>query len=670
MNPATPEAPSWFRGLRRLTWAAAAFSLASATYAAWWQGWTYDEPVHLLWTRRLLDTGVSERDSHSRFNSRTPLPVLNVLAEKAALAAGIQDEAARRFVTRLPTVGWLAALLAATLVLGRRWFGTEAGHLATIAVALDPNLVAHASLVTVDVGYALATLLASAAAIRFARRPSAASGAVLGATIGFAFATKFSAFLLVAGLLLLPLARERRTRAWSWQGVRRVTVGLAAALAAAATVVCAAYLFHEVGRPLSEPTWTTRPFQIAARAVPGLRLPLPAGFLTGLDRARSTERDDWNIYLLGRRHPHGVGYFFAFLWLVKTPLFLLAVQVAGLARGVLSRVLLTEATARYLGATLLVTLAYFSFAFHTQLGYRFVLMCVPIAWLLAARSLAGLLARPAARVVGLGAVAVAVVENALYLGNPLAFTNAAVWPKTAVYRLMADSNVDWGQNRERIRDRLAAAGVPQSHLDPVHILPGHNTISLNVLAGLWDLEQHRWLREHARPAGHFDHTYLWYDVGDDVYEQFVNERRRRWPSPADAVVCGEPPAEQTPPGEQIPFRVEGVPDLNRIWIVCVATRRGADFGLRSLASRLRLGPYRPGEPCAGELVDEGQVVWHRLEAGVHAFCAAEVPHRRAWLAHAYDGRWLVRRRGASVTVREVHVEQAAPPSEDESARSR
>src|SRR5262245_41305075 len=79
------------RGLRRLTWAVAAVALASATYSAWAQGWTYDEPVHLLWSRRLLETGVSERDSQERFNSKTPVTIPNVLAEKAARAAGLTE---------------------------------------------------------------------------------------------------------------------------------------------------------------------------------------------------------------------------------------------------------------------------------------------------------------------------------------------------------------------------------------------------------------------------------------------------------------------------------------------------------------------------------------------------------------------------------------------------
>ena len=98
--------------MRAATLAVVAFALANATWSAWSQGWTYDEPVHLAWKERMLDTGVTERTSLQRFNSRTPATLPNVLLRKSARAAGVQDERALRFLARLPSVGWLALILA------------------------------------------------------------------------------------------------------------------------------------------------------------------------------------------------------------------------------------------------------------------------------------------------------------------------------------------------------------------------------------------------------------------------------------------------------------------------------------------------------------------------------------------------------------------------------
>src|SRR5436190_14600938 len=89
----------------------AAAAVGHALVSAAREGWTYDEPIHLQWSERLLDSHVTERASQERFNSKTPIMVPGVLARKAARAAGIRDEGALRFAARVPTAVWLAALL-------------------------------------------------------------------------------------------------------------------------------------------------------------------------------------------------------------------------------------------------------------------------------------------------------------------------------------------------------------------------------------------------------------------------------------------------------------------------------------------------------------------------------------------------------------------------------
>jgi len=104
-------------GVAALVLAAAA--LGHALVSAAREGWTYDEPIHLQWSERFLESGVTERASQERFNSKTPIMVPGVLARKAARALGVQDEAASRFAARLPTAAWLAALLALVWAAGR-----------------------------------------------------------------------------------------------------------------------------------------------------------------------------------------------------------------------------------------------------------------------------------------------------------------------------------------------------------------------------------------------------------------------------------------------------------------------------------------------------------------------------------------------------------------------
>lgn len=606
--------------LRLATACACLFSVLCAGYAAWRQDWTYDEPFHLGWSQRLLSSRVTERDSQERYNSKTPAAIPNALAQRIAAGLGASSPRALRFAARLPTVAWLALLLALLFAGSRRLLGERAAHVATIGAALDPNLIAHGSLVTVDVLYALATLLTLLAALAFAREPAYGRAAALGLALGLAFSTKFSAFLLVLGLLLLPLASPPDSRGL-WRNGKRIVA--CALIVAGLTVVVVDLAYLGKG----------------------------AAFLEGLSRSLGAERGWGPVVLLGRAPPDGVFYYFAVLWALKTPLLLLLAQAAGLWLVTRSGRLVRDPALRFLAFNLALTLFYFSFLFKTQIGYRFVLMAIPLAWILAAAGLSSLTGRRARRL-GALALLVALAENLAYLGNPLSFTNAALQPKRRAFRLLADSNIDWGQNREKIPGWLAGRGIRASRLDPVHLLAGPNVFSLNVAAGVFDFEQHRWLRAHADPIEHLGHTYLRFEIENEVFDRFMDEERRLEPSATSRGLCPEDLGyEPQPPGSQRPFVRVAAPEPQRVWAACVNTERGIDLGLRMAEGRLRFGRFTPDRRCQAALLQDEQVVWYRLLPGTHALCAVEVPNRRAFLPYRVDATFIVRGQAAALHIR-------------------
>jgi len=644
------------RGLRLLTLALLALALANALDSAWRMGWTYDEPFHLEWTERLLLARNAARES-PHYNAKTPVVLPNVLANLAARRWTV-SEPWIRLAARLPSIVWLAALLATTFAVTRAWFGPAAGWLALLLAALDPNLTAHGSVVTVDVVYALATLLTVAAAAAFVTRPAPARAAALGLALGLALTAKFSAILLLPTLLLLPLLARPPRREWP----RWLAGALLVALLAAA-IVCASYLFLDVATPLGAHHWLSRPMRRLARALPALRLPLPRAFLTGYDASLAAERGDWNVVILSRWYPHGTWFYFGVLWLLKTPLLVLAATVAGLWRTVRTRLLSDGGSGlltRLAFATLLVHLAYFSLVFRTQVGYRFVLMCLPIAYLLAAGGAAALIEadrrrRAAALLPALVwfGVALAVWENALYFGNPLSFTNAAVWPKKQAFRLLADSNLDWGQHDALMEAWSRRPGV-RTHLNPLHLLPGHDTLSVNEAAGVSDFERHRFLRENADPGGQIGHTHVWFEIDDALFDRFLEQQRKLVPRPAD-VRARDCPAGSgltvTPEAPRHAFLGDapgaGLAGADRAWLVCVETAGGADLGLRVTRGRLLLGRSVPDQACEGETIEAGQESWHHLAPGSHALCAAE-KRTADGRAERFDGSWVVRRGQATV----------------------
>ena len=650
------SAPAAWRPGRRIVLALSAVALLQTLYAARVQGWTYDEPFHFAWTERLWKTGEWERASTARFNSRTPIVLVNVLAQQGARTLGVQQPESLRFAARLPSALWLVGLLLLVWVWARRSFDEPTAVLATSACALDPNLVAHASLVTVDAAYPFATLLVMAASLFLYEKPGARRGALLGAALGLAFVAKFSAILLMPALVVAALL-DHRVRGAS---PRALATSVLAAAAAAWLVVCSGYLWRGLGVPLGGVAWASTPFARLAEVLPTLRLPVPAAALTGLDASLADERKAWASVILGQVQYHGTWYYFVFLWLLKTPALLLAATAIGLGRAVPH--LRADPAVRLLAVSLTVGLVYFSLFFQAQIGYRFVLMLVPLAYVIAARGLRDLPWSHHTRLAAAVLCAVAVGENLFYLGNPLAFTNVAVQPKRLVYQLTADSNLDWGQNRERIGSYLKRVGAPHTQLEPHHILPGHNTLEVNALAGVFGEERHAWVRENLRPSGHFLHTYVWYEIDNDTYARFLREARGLPPESFAATACpANTPFPHQGPGARVPLAFTGLPGPQDGWQVCVAVRKELDFGVRVHKGRLRFGRLRADGSCDAALLDTRQVAWYRLRPGTHALCALAVPNRRAFLPYAVEADWIVRGAGADLEVR-PHVFAPGPPA--------
>lgn len=614
------------------------FSIGSALHASRMQGWTYDEADHLAYSRRLLLTGETERRSYLQFNSKTPAVVPNVLAVRfAKRILGADDPSWQRLAARLPSVMWLGLLLLAVWAIAGRLAGPDAAHLALLLAALDPNLVANASLVTVDVAFTLAACLTLAAAAAFASRPGLFRALVLGAALGLAFVVKFAAFLLLPLVMLacvfgIARASDRR-RASS-----RLVAGLTLAAGITVLVLSAGYRFKGVGEGLGAVSWRSGPLQTVAALAPGLRLPIPIDFLTGVDISFAQERaKTWPVLVLGEtRGP--VWYYYVFHWLFKTPVALIAALSLGL--WLLLGTSRPQPWCTFVAVCLAFLLAYFSLAFRAQIGYRHALVCIPLACVLAGVGLAGLGKRG---VVAPLVLVLAAAEQYPYRGNPLAFTNLGVLPKERAYLFFGDSSIDYGQDQEYAREWVATQ--PEAHLDPVHILRGRNVF------GITTLYRHPWVLRNLKPQGHFRFSHVYYDVDLETFRTYLQAERVLEAGPDDARLCGP----------SVPSPSEGAFDLfppaapRDVFLLCVESARPTTLLLRGTAGFAAFG--RPRERRkTWQTIGPGQVVWYWAPAGRHAI--AIVPQKGSF-SGVLDGD-----RGLALSLRTVTLDASgylAPP---------
>jgi len=355
--------------------------------------------------------------------------------EASTLAAAFLGLLAGLWAIRFDTMGiWRAALLAMGLV----WF--------------SPNLLAHASLATTDMGAAFSfgwTLLAAHA---WFERPTRWRAAVLGVVLGLAQLVKFSAVLLFP-LLLVPGVGLLRTRR---APVRRVVAGLALALALCLLVINAGYLFQRTGRPLGSFSFRSPPFASLQAHLPrALPVPLPESFVRAFDRQLFDAREGDPSYLLGQPYFGGRWDYFLTLLLLKVPVPLVLLALAAVAVRIVGRRLREEDAFLLLPA--LFVLVIFSFFSQKQLGLRMILPAAPLFWIWVSVALSRVpftVPRAAVLAALMGWLG---VEVARVRPDPLGYFNGLA-QEPGGYPLAGDSNLDWGQGLTALADFLHTRG--------------------------------------------------------------------------------------------------------------------------------------------------------------------------------------------------------------------
>jgi hypothetical protein len=625
-------------GLRTLASLAVLFTLGNALWAAWDQGQTYDEFYHLEWPRRLLFDRIDERESSLRFDSKTPALLPAVLLVRGLEAQGVNSERILRFASRLVPVFYLAVCLGLVAALARS-YRSDAAWLAVLLVALDPNMAANASIATTDVAYACAVLVFALAILR--GTGTLAHDALVGCALGLAFVAKFTAVLLVP-VAVLHVLLERQA---SW---RHLLFRLTVLTGACCLTASGLYLFVGVGAPLASLPWRTPLLQSLANLLPSFPVPFPRSILTGIDISRDHDQHLlWNCYLFGQIHQGGVWYYFLAHWLMKTPVALigaLAIGLAAIGRGWRNR------PVTLLAALFALHLLYFSFLFSTQIGFRYVLMCVPLASVLAAWGLARYGPIRPAWLVALAVVVFA--ERIPYWGDPIAFTNVSVWPKSRAYWYTADSSLDYGQNRERVARYVKESGLSVV-TDQATVTPGTYVVNANGLTKAGNFKANKWLLDRDIPAVRFGFTDFGFSITGERFDEFMNEARVA-PSLSsfDESCSGNLP--HYPPGAQLPFVQEQHPDGGRLWIVCVRSRKGVDLGLTVKTGRLLFGRVMGDGSCSTDFLQANQAAWVRVPRGASAeLCIREIPFRRPSLPYLLDAYLTVRGQGADVDVRRI-----------------
>ena len=498
---------------------------------------TEDEGWHWRYGLAILE-GSPDR-SIPDFDSKMPVSALNALPREVSkviyakrvtnrLALAVAQRLGDFRATRYATILAAFALSLLVYLYAESLFGRAAGLFAQLLFVISPNIIAHATLTTTDLYIALATIAFLYSFRRFLLRPGFGNAALTASALALSQLTKFTAaYLNIALLLLLASALLYAKYGKSKHPgitLRHVALLLGLYIVCFLAFINAGFLCDRTFTPLARYKFHSTTFK-ALQQVPILRaipLPVPYPYLQGFDWMsyhNTTGQSFGNIVLLGEvRGPElprfdGFPSYYLVAYVLKEPLGLQLLLLLSILWTIRHRRLADFFTGEW---PLIVTAAVFlfvlSFFSKTQIGIRHILPVLVIFVILSGGAFAAGLHSSRRRLFLLGGCLLwIVISVGSYFPHMIPYFNEIVMDKKMAYRYLADSNLDWGQDRWVVQDFLKRN--PDVILNPPQPVTGRILVSADLMAGVRPKKADYWLRQNGpEPVAHVAYARLLFVV--------------------------------------------------------------------------------------------------------------------------------------------------------------
>jgi hypothetical protein len=390
------------------------------------------------------------------------------------------------------------------IVWARDAFGPLGGLFAAIVWCLSPNTIAHGSLITTDMGAVLGFVSVLWLLQRFADRPTWKNAAAWGLALGLAQGLKYTCLLLypicLVGWFIAPRSSDDP------RPKRLVVLGrFAAGIFLSLIVLKLVYL--DPGVPQRLDSWKFRSkaatqLQERLRPVGWLPVPFPTQFIRGVDEQRFVMEQRHPVYLDGQWQESGFRSYYLKTMLYKLPLGTLALAALSVIQLISTKVTShdwrTVAMVLIPAAVVVVVASLESM----QLGLRYILPTIALSSIVLGRTTIGW--RNSGVTPFKAATVLAVAASLLglrYHPYDMAYFNEYAGGPAAGRLLLADSNIDWGQDLDGLKRYLdeqrvdeiglayfgtvppEAVGI-RYHLPPsMHPEPGLYAVSVNYVIG-------------------------------------------------------------------------------------------------------------------------------------------------------------------------------------------
>ncbi len=496
---------------------------------------TYDETSHFTYGLRIL------RLNSDRFDdSKMPFSAFNAIPWRIGELLGVHNHPGKLKDLLINIHTGRYATIFFSLVLAYyvfRWayelYGKKAAFFSLILYVFSPNILAHSQLVTVDLYIALTITVAVYYFWKFMNEQNWKTATRSALALGISQLAKYTAMYLYPIFLMIVFCRSvgsvrRAVFSSERQELRKGSVNFlkftAYFILVNLLVINAGFLFNHSFMPLKKYSFKSEFFQSVQnrlRPLENMPVPVPYPFLQGLDGVKYLDKVGTtygNIYLFGQLRGKGnnfkgfPGYYF-YCVLFKEPIamqifFLMAVVLYFSKRKKYD--FLRDELFFFVPVAFFTV--YFNYFYNTQIGIRYFLMVFPFLHVFCG----GLVDEweKAARQFKIAIVTLTVyliVSVLSYFPYYLPYFNELVWNRKKAYKILADSNIDWGQDEWHVAQYMKSH--PHAYLNPPKPVSGEIVVGVNRLVGVIDdPKKYKWLRDHFEPVGHIGYAYLIYKI--------------------------------------------------------------------------------------------------------------------------------------------------------------
>jgi hypothetical protein len=508
---------------------------------------TPDEEDHLQYGENILQGNSDRLVDYAGFvdDSKMPVSVLNALPRKVALTT-FENGPWRSFLrkllaARLVTVLFSACIAWVIFLWSRSLYGVLPALASLFLYIFDPNIIAHSQLVTTDV-YAMGLITFSLYWLwKFARERNIKNGLILAFFLGASQITKYTTIVLLPMSLLLLILHDWFYK-WRYEpdekkigrDILKISGYALLAIIICIGVINIGYLGNRSFTPLKDYDFQSIQFQnlqTRLAMLGNVPVPTPYPYLQGLDLVfyrESTGIGAGNIYLLGTLHPvEGFkGYYFV-ASLFKVPIASQLILLAALIlyfRDKTRRSRFWQDEAFLLLPVFFFTI-YFNFFYNTQIGIRFYLIVFPLLYVFAGNLFRNHKSFTKLQWSVCFLFAFYLVASVLsHYPHYIAYFNELVWDRKMAYKILADSNLDWGQSRDDLEKYLK--GHPGAVYSPGRIQAGQLVVSANDLVGVSapGPQPYAWLRENFEPTGTVAYGYLIYNISQSDIDRLCETK--------------------------------------------------------------------------------------------------------------------------------------------------